>query len=144
MIEKMVPTLPQTSRFDDPSSGSNTTQYLPPSTPRRRIVGSSSSSEATRATLGLLPEAGHEDVVRDDVELLLRFAVHVGVAVLAEDVLDARDPHFGRDRFGGERQRRENPGEVASGARIPLFFAEDVRLEGCEVLACHARYRYRR
>ena len=51
----MVPTPTQTSRFDEPSSGSNTTQYLPPSTPRFRIVGSSFSSDATHATVGRLP-----------------------------------------------------------------------------------------
>ena len=51
----MVPTPTQTSRFDEPSSGSKTTQYLPPSTPRFRIVGSSFSSDATHAMVGRLP-----------------------------------------------------------------------------------------
>ena len=54
-MEKIVPTLTQTSRFDEPSSGSKTTQYLPPSTPRFRMVGSSFSSEATHAIVGRLP-----------------------------------------------------------------------------------------
>ena len=35
-------------------------------------------------------EAGHQDVVGDDVELLLRLAVHVLAAEVAEHVFDAR------------------------------------------------------
>jgi ABC-type branched-subunit amino acid transport system substrate-binding protein len=40
----MVPTPTAVSRLLEPSSGSNNTQYLPPSWPRRRMVGCSSSS----------------------------------------------------------------------------------------------------
>ena len=121
-----MPTLTETSRFDEPSSGSKTTQYFPPSAPRRRIVGSSSSSEATTATVAAVAEARHQDVVGDDVELLLRLAVDVGAAVVAEHVFDAGVAHLGGDRLGGERERRQDPGQVARGRRVARFLVEDV------------------
>ena len=125
----MVPTPTQTSRFDEPSSGSNTTQYLPPSTPRFRIVGSSFSSDATTAMRRAAAEASHEDVVGDDVELLLGLAVHVGGAVFAEHVLDTRAAHLRRNRLRGQGQRRQHPREVARGALMLRFSLQNVRLE---------------
>ena len=71
-------------------------------------------------------EARHQDVVGDDVELLLRLAVDVGAAVVAEHVFDPGVAHLGGDRLGGERDRREDPRQVARGGGIAGFFVEDV------------------
>ena len=53
--EKIVPTPTAMSRLLEPSRGSKSTQYLPPSEPVRRISGSSSSSEAITAMEPRLP-----------------------------------------------------------------------------------------
>ena len=88
-IEKIVPTPTLTSRYDDPSSGSKMTPILPPSTPRRSSVGWSSSSDATTATISQVTEAGHQNLIGDDVELLLVLAGGHQTAEVADDVLDA-------------------------------------------------------
>ena len=48
---------------------------------------------------GPAAEALHEDVVRDDVELLLGLAVHVRAAAFAQDVFDARAAYFAAIAF---------------------------------------------
>ena len=86
-----MPTPTQTSRLDEPSSGSKTTQYLPPSMPRLES-SVPHFPRMRRRDGGPAAEACHEDVVRDDVELLLGLAVHVRAAAFADDVFDARAP----------------------------------------------------
>ena len=54
-MEKMVPTLTLTSMFDEPSSGSKTTTYLPVSGARSKVTGSSFSSETRTATVSRVP-----------------------------------------------------------------------------------------
>jgi hypothetical protein len=76
-IEKIVPTEMLTSTLDDPSSGSNTSRYLPSGywlgnrVELVHFLGGHAGQVAAP-----LVGADH-DVVGDDVELLLRLALHV-------------------------------------------------------------------
>ena len=54
-IEKIVPTLTLTSMFDEPSSGSKSTMYLPGPERPSNVIGSSFSSEAMMATFSRTP-----------------------------------------------------------------------------------------
>ena len=130
----MVPTPPQTSRFEEPSSGSNSTQYL-------RSAPSSAAQDHRLFVLlrghdrdAFAPaERAQQDVVGDHVELLLLFALHVLVADRAEHVLEARAAHLRGDHLRGDRQRRQDPGQLAAGFGIARLLLQDVRLQGDDV-----------
>ena len=75
----------------------------------------------------------HQDVIRDDVELLLRLAVHICGTIFAQHIFDARAAHLCRDCLGGQRQGGQHPGEVACGALVLRFSLQDVRLQRGDV-----------
>ena len=132
-MEKIVPTPTQTSRFDEPSSGSKTTQYLPPSTPRLRIVGSSSSSEATTASVGRLPR----HLVRMSLAITSSFC-WVSPWTLAPPSSPSTSSMRARRTlaaiaFAGERDRRQDPREITGRAGIARLLLKNVRLQRRDV-----------
>jgi hypothetical protein len=84
--------------------------------------------------VGPVAEAPHDDLVGDDVQLLLGLAVRVDVAMIAEDVLDARPPDLVGDRLCREGDGGKNPGKVAGGVGIETLLGQNVRLERREVV----------
>src|SRR5690606_18837860 len=78
------------------------------------------------------PEVADQDLVGDDVELLLRLALHVHLPGVAQHVLEAGAAHLCGDHLGGDRQRREYPGECTGGLGGSLLLLQDVRLDGDE------------
>ncbi len=77
-------------------------------------------------------EAVEEGLVGVDVEFLLGFAVDVGFASRANDVVaEAGAADFGLDHFSGEGEAREEPGEAAAGFGVAAaLLKHDVLLDG--------------
>src|SRR5690606_38040061 len=71
--------------------------------------------------------------VRDDVQLLLRLALHVVRADFAQHVDEAGAAHLGRDDLGGYGQRGQQPGQRAAVLGLLELALQNVALQGRDV-----------
>ena len=79
-------------------------------------------------------EASHERLVRDDVEFLLLFALHIHFAETPNRTRKPRAAHVVRDRFRRERNRANDPREIAARRGVPRLLQEDVALEAHQIV----------
>ena len=109
--EKIVPTEMFTSRLDEPSSGSYRSRNSPRGIAVRNLIGLGHFLRNHRGELTAPLVRIDEHFVRDHVELLLRFSLHV---VLSDGIADAAERTFAhaiadrlacaRDHFDQEPQ----------------------------------------
>ena len=115
--------------FDEPSSGSNSKQYLP----HLKCFGNLNDPRLLlrrhRAETAAVIHRLDDDLVREDVELLLHFALHVLVFGRAEDVGEARAAHLVGDHLRGEREVVQHAGELTRRLGVIALLLDDEPLD---------------
>jgi len=97
----------------------------------RRLVVLFTREHGDRCTRA---KASDERLVRDHIELLLLLALHIRLADPSDRAREARTADLVGDRLRGERDRADDPGEVAARGRELGLLEQDVALEAHQVL----------
>ena len=124
-----MPTGTFTSMFDEPSSGSNSRQYLPHLKFSGIWMMSGSSSDAIAHRRPPWSIALTMISLAEDVELLLNLALHVLTVIRAEDVGESRAADLVGDHLRGERQIVQHAGELTRRFGVIALFLDDETLD---------------
>ena len=102
--------------------------YLPVSTERSNVTGSSSSSLTSAATESRRPRQCSKAWLAIHVELLLLLALHIGLAEGAKDVVQPSRANLCLDHLGRQRDAAQQPAKSPARLADLLLLLQDVLL----------------
>jgi hypothetical protein len=122
--EKIVPMLTLALMFEEPSSGSKLTTYLPVGLPRGHRNDVLVLLRRHHGELAGRPEHAIDRLVGEAVELLHLLAVDVLAAGVAEDVHQAGTHDLAVDQLGRQLDVVQQVGELTGGAGMQALLLE--------------------